>query len=285
MSSLLLGRGARCLAAAISLLLSTAADASNLQGHPPAAEDRARTSYLPLHPAAWGVMHLPRGSAQDATPPVVILIGDAGGQDGRPALYATRLLSAGLAVLEADYSENAVHDGGLQTPELVPLALRLPLALTAIRGVRRAGPVRVAALGIGEGARAVLAAPRDTLRHLAAAVLVQPGCDAPLIAAASRHAAESAGEARLLLVHGDLDPAEYEACATLETAVAGVRRLVVRGAGFGWDAEPAKDGRVMLADPANPERHRQAYPDPQRAQMVLDRMLLFLISRLDSAQR
>lgn len=210
----------------------------------------------------------------------MILLGDAIGQDGRTRLYAERLLSAGFAVLDADFDETS-GDGAGPGLETVPPAHRLPLALAALRGVPEADARRTGVLGFGEGGRAVLSSPPGTLDALAAAVLVYPWCDAALIADAARHGGVArGGHPPILLAHGDADASETPGCAAVEAALGGsaggASRLVVHGAGYGWDAEPAAGRRIMLQDPACPTRHREAHPDPARAQLALERMMVFL---------
>jgi len=263
------------LPAALLLLASIA---------PAAAQslDLPQARHVVLSHAIAGLLHLPHEVLGRAVPPVVILLGDAGGQDGRPALYIPRLLDSGFAVLEADFSETAVHDGGLQAPEATQLAARLPLALDALGPVAGIDATRMAALGLGEGARALLGGPPDALRSLSSAVLVAPGCDGPLAELAQRHRRQAdAATPPILLVHGDLDLTEALACASVQAALgglaAGTARLSVEGAGFGWDAASVTSGRVMLSDPAAPDRHRQASPDLPRALLALERMLIFLI--------
>ncbi|WP_270938498.1 hypothetical protein, partial [Falsiroseomonas oryzae] len=104
------------------------------------------------------------------------------------------------------------------------------------------------------------------------------------LAAALRRAPGEAAT-RLLLLHGDADAEEDADCAALARGLGvpgqGFARVVLPGAGFGWDLDGASGrGHTMLPDPARPERRRRAVPDPQRALIALDRILYFLMDAL-----
>ncbi len=278
----------RLLLVGLLALLLPSADAQ--AAHEAPGHTSPDLDYLRLTENAWAALHLPRAAAGPDAPPVIILLGDSGGQDGRPALYTMRLVSVGLAVLDADFSDTAVSDGGVPDEHRVPHARRLSLSLAALRNATQVAGARVAAVGIGEGARAVIAAPPDAQAALTATVLIYPGCDAALHAAAwGLGRALGSGAPPMLLAYGDLDREEAEACSGLVAALggaeAGTSELVVRGAAFGWAAAAARQGRVVLQDPADPDRHREASPDPDRALIALDRMLAFLLASLAEPPR
>jgi dienelactone hydrolase len=221
---------------------------------------------------AGGVAMLSVPAALDPTAPVpaVLLIGDSAGPDGRLHLYAARLLSLGIPVLEADFDGLTSSDGATPDPPPTPVGKRLDLLLAAVHADPRLDPRHLRAVGLGEGARALLAGLERG--GLALAVAVYPGCDKEALGLAMAAAAAT----RLMVVHGDADPEEAD-CDALDAAP--LARLVVRGAGFGWDlARGTSGGSSLLPDPARPGARRRAIPDEDRALATLDRMLMFLMA-------
>jgi dienelactone hydrolase len=180
-----------------------------------------KSQYLPLGGPAWGLFSTPAHAADAPMLPAVILLGDGGGPDGRLQLYALRLLSLGFAVLDADDDTAISSDIGLSPADEVPAPLRLAEALSALRVLPGVAPARIVVIAIGAGAHGMLASVAAWPRPVAALVLVYPACSellasmapgAPLVGAPAR--------ARLLLVHGDADPAETAACVRLTAALA-----------------------------------------------------------------
>jgi dienelactone hydrolase len=163
---------------------------------------------------------------------------------------------------------------------------RLGLAVAALDDDAPVDRRRLAAIGIGAGARAVLEGWAGNAGTLRAAVLLYPVCDDGLLARAPALRPRP-GQGRLLLVHGDADPAEDAGCAALAAALGGaervVSRYVLRGADVGWDIDPGAV-RAAFADPARPGARRPAQPDPDRAAIALDQILLFLMRALGPAQ-
>uniref|UniRef100_UPI0022EABC70 hypothetical protein n=1 Tax=Falsiroseomonas oryzae TaxID=2766473 RepID=UPI0022EABC70 len=117
----------------------------------------AVTRPIRLGAQAWGMISVPQDGLGAAPRPAVVLLGDSTGPDGRTQLYGLRLLTLGFSVLDADFTA-LQSDGGMAEPDLPPPDLRLPAALAALRGHPHADAARVGAIGLGEGARGVLAA-------------------------------------------------------------------------------------------------------------------------------
>lgn len=232
-----------------------------------------------------GLLSVPLGVAAGRTLPAVAVVTETLGPDGRASLYATRLLSLGIAVLELDFGGAGFADsvGGGASP--VPVERRLELALAMLREAPEIDPRRVAVIGLGEGGRAVLLA-RSAAAPPVAMALLYPGCDAGLAASVVGMAA--AARPPLLLLHGADDPANEAAdCAALAAglggAEAGVAHQVLRGATYAWDyltAPGPGGGRSWLPDPAGAPQRVLVEPDPVLAQIGLDRVLGFLLPRL-----
>ncbi|WP_233256175.1 dienelactone hydrolase family protein [Falsiroseomonas bella] len=239
-----------------------------------------------LSETAWGLLSLPASMEAEDRVAGILLLGDGESVlDGRSELYAQRLLSLGFGVLDADFDGLVADEGTPAHPNVEPVGRRLGLTLAALDHGAELDPGRVAVIGIGLGARAVLEGWAEHGGALRAAVLVYPGCDAGLIARAPALRPQP-GQGRILLVHGDLDEAEAAQCADLVAALGGaergVARYVLRGADAGWDIDGGElDARSYIPDPANPARRRAAQPDDARAAIALDRMLIFLMGALD----
>jgi dienelactone hydrolase len=239
----------------------------------------ARTVSVHLGEGVHGLLSLPTGvdRGKGAVPGIALII-DAPGPDGRGSLYALRFLSLGLAVLETDTGNSLTGDWDGGAPRLSSVAAQNSLALTTLRTTPGIDPARVAIVASGGAARRILLEHRYS-PGATAMVLLYPGCDDELVAAAAR-----AGTP-ILLLHGDADPAnEVEACARLAAALggpeAGVTRQLMRGASFAWDVAPIGPdgaGSVLLADPAAPGRRLRVHPDPRAAFIGLDRILGFLL--------
>lgn len=283
-------RGARpaCVGALIGLavvMLSTVPPASAGQGRldkPPIARSR----YVPPGSHDGGLLSMPIHADAEATLSAVVLLAD-GGADGRTELYALRLLSLGFAVLEAEDDGSGWSDGSDRQPHGIPAEQRLAASLAALRGVPQIAPTGVGVIGFGSGAHAMLASMASWRGTVTAAVLVYPACATALAnAQPDVPLADAPPAPRLLLVHGDADPAEAAACAQLAAALggaqSGVERYVLRGAGFGWDITAfGRNGQSLLPDPARSGTRRRAVPDPERTLIALDQILLFLGRALD----
>jgi dienelactone hydrolase len=245
---------------------------------------------LPLGDIAWGILAVP-GQAADARqrPAAILLLGDGeSALDGRAELYAQRLLSLGFALLDADFEGLLADEGTPAHPEVEPLHRRLGLALAALDDNLLVDHARLAAIGIGVGARAVLEGWAAHGGRLRAAVLLYPVCDAELLGRAPA-LRPGPGHGTILLVHGDAEEGEVVRCDALVAALGGVERgiarYVLRGADVGWDVDGGViEARSRIPDPAQPKRRRVAQPDTERAALALDRILLFLRSALAPPQ-
>jgi dienelactone hydrolase len=168
---------------------------------------------------------------QGAAPPLVILVPDALGADGRHEPYADSLLARGIATLllglgeEVDPAALSAAEDPASRPEAVALA----------RGwARDAGFARIGLLGWGAGGRAVLAEAAG----LPAAALY-PGCAGLALPA----------DGTVLLLHGRDAPGAGDCAAIPPRPALDLRALE---AGHGWDIPgaiwPSRGPRVR--DPA-----------------------------------
>jgi dienelactone hydrolase len=168
--------------------------------------------------------------ADAAAAPLVIMLPDALGEDGRAELYAESLLARGIATLVLGIGEDLDAKPAPVDPAAHPDALAPALAWARDAGV----PARaIGVLGFGLGGRAALAAAAG--RPVAA---LYPRCvDLSLPA-----------DGPVLVVQGG-DAAER--CDTLPQR-AGVTLQLLPGAGHGWDAPGAlwPSPGPVLADPA-----------------------------------
>ncbi|WP_237216318.1 dienelactone hydrolase family protein [Falsiroseomonas oryziterrae] len=250
-------------------------------------EPRVATSrYVPPQGLDGGLLSLPAHADAEGALSAVVLLGD-GGADGRVQFYALRLLSLGFAVLEVDDDGTGWSDSSDTAPDEVPAERRLAASLAALHGVTQIAPAAVGVIGIGSGAHALLEGSAGWRSMVAAAVLIYPACEKALASVPPEPSLDNAPpRPRLLLVHGDADPAAAAACASLAAALggaeAGVQRYVLHGAGFGWDVSGiGSASALMLPDPARSGSRWRAVPDRQRALIALDQILLFLGSTLD----
>jgi dienelactone hydrolase len=275
------------LALLLSLLAPPPASAMHKPGHgmPPVV-----IQPLPLGNVAWGILAVPdEGAAAEQRPAAILLMGDGESSlDGRTDLYAQRLLSLGFALLDADFEGLLADEGTPVHPQVEPLHRRLGLALAALDDNPLVDHGRLAAIGIGVGARAVLEGWAQHGGRLRAAVLLYPVCDAELLGRAPALRPEP-GHGSILIVHGDADESEVAQCAALVRALGGaergIARYVLRGADIGWDIDGGVvEARSRIPDPAQPNRRRTAQPDSERAAVALDRILLFLRRALTAPQ-
>jgi dienelactone hydrolase len=175
------------------------------------AERPAELIPLP-HPAGLARLVQPEGT-DDA--PLVILVPDALGEDGRSELYVDTLLARGIATLVLGLSEDEATSPDPVEPATHPDAIR-PVVIWP----RAAGFSRVGLLGFGLGGRAVLVGAGGLL-----VAALYPGCaELSLLAG---------GPA--LVLQGD---EERPRCARLDLPP-GVALHLNANAGHGWDAPGA----------------------------------------------
>jgi dienelactone hydrolase len=192
---------------------------------------------------------------------LVLLLPDGPDADARGAPYAEQLLGAGLAVFDT-----------LRGGEDAAAGARAVAELPAAAGL---GPLPVAVLGFGAGARVALRLGPG----VAARVLLYPGCAGP--------AEDDAGGDPLLLLHGGAE-AGGEACAALAAWLARdgrpVRRIAYAGAYHAWDYPAYGDGlRILLPRPDGAEGLVPALPWPGLAAMSAAQAAGFLATALGRA--
>lgn len=202
------------------------------------AERPAEIVRLP-EPAGLGRLLMPPAGG---APPLVILLPDALGEDGRAEPYAESLSARGIASLALGLGEDRDHpatgpDDPASRPEAVPAAL----AWAEAAGF---DPARLALLGFGAGGRAALAGAEAV-----PVVALYPGCRglgfAPL--------------AQALVLHGAEAP-DAEACRRLSPP-GGVELRALPGLGHGWDVPGA-----IWPEPGS------KVPDPAGGPRILARM-------------
>ncbi|MCO6414722.1 hypothetical protein JYK14_00815 [Siccirubricoccus sp. KC 17139] len=210
--------GGRTGRAAGRLTLACAA-ALLLAAPGPARADEARTLWTP-HGMAW--LFLPP-AAGPGPHPVVLVLADRPGADGRETPYLDYLLQAGIAVLKLMVDE----------PDAAMTLLTPPWLRRIARDIApgRLDGTRIGLLGFGGGGRAALAAP--------------PGLPAAALYPACAGLAPRHHTGPTLLLHPD-DPAETAACRHVTP---GAEPL--RGATHGWDHGhgPWEDGTALLPHP------------------------------------
>lgn len=198
-------------------------------------------------PAGVGRLVLPVRPAYPL--PLVVMVPDALGDDGRSEPYAETLASRGAAVLVLGLGEDADATGpGAETePAASPEAVAVALAWA--ERDRRFDAGRTGLVGLGLGGRAVLAA-----RGGRPAVALYPGCRGLVLPDAG---------GSVLVLHGSGAPDAAD-CARLASAAApGVAVRALHGAGHAWDA-PGEHGTTagpLLPDPAGGRRRIRAAPD------------------------
>ena len=192
---------------------------------PALAEKPAEYRQLP-EPVGVARLVMPDGAT---APPLVVVLPDALGEDGRAEHYVNSLLARGIATLVLGLGEDIDASPSPVEPTASPAA-----ATTAVGWADGAGFGPIGLLGFGLGGRAALVSAEG----LPAAALY-PGCDAPALPA-------QVGAA--LIVQGAL---ESGGCDDLPPR-AGIEMRLLPGAGHGWDVPGAiwSQAGLLLADPA-----------------------------------
>ena len=222
-------------AAALGLGLELA-ESKHAQAFPPSIEQPPELIDLP---AATGLARLilpVRFAAADNALPVVVILPDALGDDGRAEPYGEALLSRGIAVFALDFDALAGRDAG---------GSPLLKATDWIARDTRLDPARIGLLGCGAGGRAALES--GTGRPV---VALYPGCQGLGLA--------EAGPA--LILYGT-EAEDTGACAGL-TAPSGVEMRPVPGAGHGWDVVGTLWLAAMTLPHPSGEGSVRAVPNP-----------------------
>jgi len=189
--------------------------------------------------------------------PVVLVLPDHLGPDGRSDVYAERLSELGIAVLELLEFRQA----------------DLPGLLAAMAADPRIDMTRVAIMGFGAGARMAMGLSFPFAAH----VLLYPGCPS---------LPEPAGRvSALLLLHGEADTANpvsacRQAARHFEADGARVRHVAYRGASYGWDFPQLGFGGVMMLPEVDGPGRLPARPWPALAAVSAHEAALFLADSL-----
>jgi dienelactone hydrolase len=165
--------------------------------------------------------------------PLVVMLPDSLGEDGRSDPYVDSLLARGIASLVLGLGEDKDAAVAPTDPAADRAAIAPAVAWAAAEGIV---PARIGVLGFGLGGRAALAG------DLPAAALY-PRCEGLAVAAT-----------KALILQG---AAATEACDTLALPE-GVALRLLPGTGHGWDANGAiwPAPGPMLPDPAGGPRLR-----------------------------
>jgi dienelactone hydrolase len=215
-----------------------------------------------LAPGVLASLVLPAPVAASA---LVVLVPDAGGEQGRAEAYAEALARRGIASLVLGI-EDQEGDRASATPAPGRAALDLARAWAAGRAPLLGGS-GIAVVGFGAGARVALAVED------APVVALDPGCLGLALPPASR---------RALLVYGEAAP-DAAACAALRGGP-GLEHLPLPGIGHGWDLPVvAAPGGALLPDPAGPGR-RRASPDPIATAAVAEAVAAWIEACLREAR-
>ncbi|WP_203075140.1 hypothetical protein [Falsiroseomonas ponticola] len=200
------------------------------------AQPRPIDHSLPA-PAGTTRLTLP---AQDGAPiPLVILLPDALGDQGRSDPYVEALAARGIASLVVGL--DAAGPGGDVARTKLAAAVARNWAAGHLPAVN---PDLVGLVGFGTGARAALAAADG-----APVVALDPGCEGLALPSYSP----------VLLVHGGA-ASDAAACSALPEP-AGTAMLALPGASHAWDLPPAlAPGGALVPSPSGEGRQR-ARPD------------------------
>lgn len=236
-----------------------------LSAAPTRAETPADLVSLP-EPVGVARLVLPAGVT---SAPLVVMLPDALGEDGRTEPYVDSLLARGIASLVLGLGEDLDATPSTVDPAASPAAVASALAWARAAGF---GWEQIGLMGFGLGGRAALAA--GAARPVAA---LYPGCTAlPL---------PEAGP--VLVLQGDDAGA---GCSGLPARAGLTLRLLV-GAGHAWDAPGAiwPSPGPVLPDPADPSARLRARADLNAtlvaAEALADWFEKALLARQESAIR
>jgi dienelactone hydrolase len=223
------------LLAAVALGMAGSAHAYAV---PPSLEPPPELIDLPA-PVGLARLTLPvRFAAANDPLPIVVVLPDALGEDGRAEPYAEALLSRGIAVLALDLDAPVERDAG-------DAAAAARLTADWVSRDTRMAPTRVGLLGFGAGARRALEGGSGR-----PVVALYPGCRGLKLA--------EAGPA--LVLYGS-QAEDAPACEGLAAPQVELRPLP--GAGHGWDVVGTLWlAAVVLPDPAG-TGSRRAVPNPR----------------------
>ena len=203
-----------------------------LLASPAVAEVAGEIEHLP-QPAGLGRLVRPDGRA-DA--PLVVVLPDALGEDGRSEQYVDSLLARGIATLVLGLGEDLDSRPAALDPSAAPQAIAPVLAWAEEAGFP---PGRTGILGFGLGGRAALLGSAGL-----PAAAIYPGCTGLSLPA----------HGPALVLQGDASAAGCDALPSRP----GLSLHLVKGAGHGWDVPGAiwPSPGPLLPDPAGGERLR-----------------------------
>lgn len=223
-----------------------------------AAPALAQTAALLRLPTPVGLGQLLR--PEGATPPLVILLPDALGTDGREESYRDALWLRGIATLLLGLGEDREIPDAAVEPAASPEAARAALAWARAEGFASIG-----LLGFGLGGRGALAS----------------GEAVPVVALYPRCTRLPAPAAPALVIQGGEDRAGCEALPV------GVTLRLLPGAGHGWDAPGAMwhSPGPVLPDPAGGDARLRARADPLATQAAASEAAAWLAEALRSPHK
>jgi dienelactone hydrolase len=219
-------------------------------------------------PAAAGTPSLhdlpaPVGTAQMLRPegdrpmPLVVLLPDALGDEGRSAPYVEALARNGIASLVLGLGNRSERGDAATDPASSAMAAGVALTWAASRPEFAAGNIGV--IGLGSGGRAALAAAEAGMPVVA----VDPGCTGLALPEWTP----------AMVVFGRAAPDANE-CLALEEPPAGVIRGMP-GLGHGWDVRPELGpGGALMPNPLG--GRRRATPNPAAAEAVAGQVAAWL---------
>jgi dienelactone hydrolase len=207
-------------------------------------------------PAPVGTAQLLRPEGSQPVP-LVVLLPDALGDEGRAAPYVTALERNGIASLVLGLGILSERGGPGADPASSAMAAGVALAWAAAQPGVSAGQLGL--IGLGAGGRAALMAAEAA----GPVVAVDPGCTGLALP-----------EWRpSLLVFGRAAP-DADDCIALEEPPTGVIRGLP-GLGHGWDVRPElAPGGALMPDPLG--GRRRISPNPVAAQAVADQVAAWL---------
>jgi dienelactone hydrolase len=213
-------------------------------------------------PAPVGTVQLLRPD-DDRPTPLVVVLPDALGDEGRSAPYVEALARNGIAslVLGLGITSEQGGPGGGTDPASSALAAGVAMAWAAAQPGIAAGQIGL--VGLGSGGRAALAAAVAG----GPVVAVDPGCTGLSLPEWTPS----------MLVYGRAAPDAAD-CIALEEPATGVIRGLP-GLGHGWDVRPElAPGSALMPDPLG--GRRRVSPNPAAAQRVADQVAAWLAHHL-----
>jgi dienelactone hydrolase len=205
-----------------------------------------------------GLLWLPDSAAPPTPMAVVIALHDSTGIDRRGWHYGGQLTAAGITVLHIEVLETSADGFSPAVAADDATAARAPLttAMRLLAADPRFATASVGLLAFGEAGQVALLGAADPAHgdRIAGLALLYPGCAA---LAATATAERTRPRSPILLLHGDVDPANLPAaCSGLERQLARSAPVIRRqyaGAGYAWDLAPhGPHERMKLPWPGRP---------------------------------